>query len=66
MHLFNGAWVSKEQKKYAELYKFYYNKYKKWHLGFLTKILTKLVVNYQINSFKVFLKKVLYKMFFRK
>lgn len=63
MHLFNGAWVPKEQKEYANLYKFYYNKYKKWHFLFFAKILAKIVANYKTNPFNVFIKKVLKKFF---
>lgn len=65
MHLFNGAWVPKEQKEYTNLYKLYYNKYKKWHFLFLAKILAKIVANYKIYPFNVFIKKVLKKIFFR-
>lgn len=64
IHLFNGSWLPKEQKEYANLYKFYYNKYKKWHFLFLAKILAKIVANYKIYPFNIFVKKILTKNFF--
>jgi len=64
IHLFNGTWQEKEQKEYIDLYRLYYNKYSKIYPMFLTKILTKFVVNYKINPFNVFIKKILNKIYF--
>ena len=66
MHLFNGAWVPKEQKEYTNLYKLYYNKYRKWYPVFFAKIIAKIIVNYKINPLNIFLKKIFSKMFFWK
>ena len=66
MHLFNGAWVPKEQKEYTNLYKLYYNKYRKRYPVFFAKIIAKIIVNYKINPLNIFLKKIFSKMFFWK
>lgn len=61
MHLFNGAWQSKEQKKYSELYKVYYEKYNKKYPTSIAILLTKLIINYKSKGLYGVLYKVLKK-----
>lgn len=59
MHLFNGAWLSKEQKEYFKLYKFHYNRYSKIYPNLIANLLSKVIVNYKIEGIIGCIKKLL-------
>lgn len=59
MHLFNGAWLQQEQKEYASLYKFYYNKYNKIFPSSIIDLVVKCIVNYKIKGLTAFVRKIL-------
>lgn len=61
MHLFNGAWLPKKQKRYFNLYKMYHSKYDKFYPQIITNLLVKLTINYKTRGVSGCIKKLLKK-----
>lgn len=50
MHLFNGAWLTKDRKEYFMLFREYYNKYNSLYPEFIAVIVTKILATYKIKG----------------
>ena len=58
MHLFNGAWLSEEQKKYNLLYKKYYTKIHSIKIKCILDILLKCYLTYKVYGIKNLIGKI--------